>query len=65
MDISHESLIDSIGTKEVRERYGLSRQALHNWRRRGVPYSRRVSVARFAAERGVVVPADFFEGLLT
>ncbi len=62
--LSHEALIDAIGSEIVRNRYALTRQRLHNWRKRGVPHSHRVAVAKLAAEHGVVVPPDFFEGMV-
>lgn len=64
MASSHEQLIDTLGRKVVRQRYGLTRQALYYWRKRGVPHSHRVAVAKLAAENGVVVPQDFFEGMV-
>lgn len=64
MDVSsHMALIDAIGTKAVKDAYRLSRQRLHNWRKRGVPHSHRVAVAKLAAERGVAVPQNFFAGM--
>ena len=60
---SHRELIDAIGRDTVKTRYDLSRQRLHNWRKRGIPHSHRVAVAKLAAEHGVVVPANFFEGM--
>ena len=63
MEANHDSLIAAIGPKAVREAYDLSRQTLHNWRKRGIPCKYRVAVARLAAERGVPVPQDFFEDM--
>lgn len=59
----HQTLIDAIGPKLVRDTYSLSRQRLHYWRMRGVPHAYRVAFAKLAAEHGQPVPADFFKGM--
>lgn len=62
---SHKQIIEAIGPKAVKDAYGLSRQRLHAWKKRGIPHSHRVAVARLAAMSGVSVPADFFEGMVS
>ncbi len=62
-EITHRDIIDAIGTKQVAQAYGLSRQRLYAWRNRGIPHSHRVAIARLAAMNGVALPSDFFEGM--
>ncbi len=58
---SHKALIEAIGPNVVKARYALSRQRLHQWTKRGIPYGHRVAVAKLAAEQGVAVPLTFFD----
>ena len=57
----HSALIDQAGTSDVCRAFGLTPQLLHMWRKRGIPQIKRIAFAKFCADRGVVVPADFFE----
>jgi hypothetical protein len=57
----HSALIDQAGTATVCASFALSPQALHMWRVRGIPQIKRIAFAKLCAERGVPVPADFFQ----
>ena len=59
----HSDLIDAVETTQVRLAFDLTPQLLYAWRTRGIPVARRVEFARIAAERGVEIPADFFDDL--
>jgi hypothetical protein len=56
------TLIDTVGTKNVRDAFRLTSQALHMWRVRGVPLASKIAFAKLCADHGVGVPADFFNG---
>ena len=58
---AESALIDALGPKNVSCRFRLTPQLLHMWRKRGIPQIKRIAFAKFCADRGVVVPADFFE----
>lgn len=59
----HKQIIEAIGPKVVQDAYSLSRQRLHAWKKRGIPHSHRVAVAKLAAMNGVTLPGDFFAGM--
>lgn len=50
------------GIAETARAFDTTYRAVHNWTRRGVPkeYEFRVRFARYAAEKGVPLPADRF-----
>lgn len=56
-----DRLIDELGgnTALARE-LELTPNAISNWRARGIPWKMRPVIARMAAERGVVLPVDFW-----
>lgn len=64
MNVPHSELIDKLGVSFLRDRYGLKRQNIYSWRQEGIPHKYRVSVAKEAAEKGVIVPPDFFAGMV-
>ena len=57
----HSALIDQAGAAVVSSAFVLTPQTLHMWRMRGIPQIKRIAFAKLCAERGVAVPADFFE----
>lgn len=57
----HNELIEQAGRKDVAKRFNLTPQSLYNWSTRGIPPLRRIAFAKFCAERGVSMPADFFD----
>jgi hypothetical protein len=59
----HSTLIDAIGARAVSERFALKPQALHNWRKRGVPVVRRLAFKELAERASIEVPADFLAPL--
>jgi transposase-like protein len=61
--MDHDAIIAAVGRKRVAERFGLSPQALFNWRRRGIPAIRRMAFKRLADEAGVALPDDFLAPL--
>jgi len=59
--MTHADLIDKIPRDALKERFDLSRQRLHHWRKNGVPLAKRIAFARLAADNGVAVPQAFFD----
>lgn len=58
----HDSiLIDAVGIKNVTRVFGLTPQALHMWRKRGIPLAKRIAFAKLCAEQGIATPPGFFE----
>jgi hypothetical protein len=51
--------IEAVTPQAVSSRFGLSPQALSNWRRRGIPLGKRLPFKELAAERGVTLPDNF------
>lgn len=49
------------GNRAVAEALGVAPNVVANWHRRNIPWPRRQAIARLAAERGVVLPANFWE----
>ncbi len=45
----------------IRQRFNLTRQAIYNWRLRGVPKVERIPFARWLLDQDVPPPAHFFE----
>jgi len=58
---AHSALIDVVGAEAVMARFGLSHQALHNWRLRGIPVLKRRAFKELAESKHKGVPADFLE----
>ncbi len=52
-------LIKAVTAQAVASWFGLTEQAVSNWKRRGIPLGKRVRFMALAAERGVAVPDDF------
>ena len=62
-DPTANDLIDQIGAKVVREHFQLSPQALHMWKRRGIPHLKRIAFQNLALAHGVSTPGDFLKPL--
>jgi hypothetical protein len=57
----HNNLIDSLGgNKLLCRELGQKQSTISNWRRRGVPWRWRPTVARLAKEKRIQLPNDFF-----
>lgn len=57
-----KELIKSLGgTALVANELGMSKDCVRQWASRGLPDSRRHIIAILAAERGIALPADFWE----
>lgn len=54
------ALIDKVGARAVADVFGLTPQALHMWRKRGIPLAKRIAFAKLAADNTVAVPHDFY-----
>jgi uncharacterized protein YjcR len=56
-----EKLIDELGgNKVLADEFGLTPNAISNWRKRDIPWKMRPAVAQMAAKQGVTLPADFW-----
>lgn len=60
-DMDNNQIIDAIPREALIQRFGLSRQRLHIWRKRGVPKSKRIAYGRLAVDCGVALPQSFFD----
>lgn len=55
-------LIEELGgTRAVSERLGLKLNRVSNWKRRGVPWPYRPTLAEWARRKGKKVPAGFLD----
>ena len=55
-------LIDNLGgNTALADLMDCTPNAVSNWRTRGIPWRLRPAIAKLAAERGVPLPADFWE----
>lgn len=52
----HAPAIDRLGIPVLRSTFDMSRQAIHYWRRRGVPNEHRPRLFKLAAELRIKVP---------
>ncbi len=52
-------LIERVTPQAVAGWFGLTEQAVSNWKRRGIPLGKRVRFMALASERGIDVPPDF------
>lgn len=57
----HSALIEQIGQANVMSRFDLSRSAVHNWRKRGIPHRARFAFMNLAASYNVPLPDDFMD----
>lgn len=56
-----EQLIDDLGgNAALAKALNRSPNAISNWRKRGIPWKVRPTVARLAAEKAVALPTDFW-----
>jgi hypothetical protein len=56
-----EQLIDDLGgNAALAKALGLTPNAISNWRKRGIPWKVRPTVARMAAEKAVELPVNFW-----
>lgn len=56
-----EQLIDDLGGNvALSAALALTPNAVSNWRKRGIPWKVRPTIARMAAERGVPLPENFW-----
>lgn len=56
-----EQLIDDLGgNAALAKALGLTPNAISNWRKRGIPWKVRPTVARMAAEKAVALPPNFW-----
>lgn len=60
----HSALIDAIGAKIIRKRLNVGPMNIYTWRIRGIPHRYRPAFNSLAGQYAVVVPADFFEGMV-
>lgn len=60
-DMTNEQIIEALPRDAIVKRFDLSRQALHTWRKRGVPKSKRIAYGRLAVDCGVALPQSFFD----
>jgi hypothetical protein len=57
-----QDIINSLGgVNVVAAELGQSRTTVANWRKRGVPWRMRNTVAKLADQRGIDLPADFLQ----
>jgi len=59
---SHFKILEIIGSKAVRDAFGLSSQALWNWKTRGIPDAHRLAFAQMLLRAGQpidMLPAGF------
>jgi len=59
--MTNEQIIEAIPRDLLVNRFRLSRQSLHTWRKRGVPKSKRIAYGRLAVDCGVALPQSFFD----
>lgn len=52
----HAAAIDRIGPGKVQTHYNMSRQALHKWKKEGIPKMHHNSIRLLAVLNGVNVP---------
>jgi predicted transcriptional regulator len=56
----NEQIIDQLGgSKAIAETLGITQANVSNWRKRDIPRRYRVTLARMALDKGVMLPADF------
>jgi hypothetical protein len=61
--MEHSKLINELGgSKLLADAIGAAPNAVANWNKRKIPWRYRHVVAKLAAERGVDLPSDFWEG---
>ena len=62
LDPAVDDIIALFGSRsEACKVLGVSSQAISNWRREGVPDTRRLQAIRIATEQGMEIPASLYE----
>ena len=52
----HAAAVDRIGREPIMQHFGISRQAIQYWRKKGVPHMHRKTLSMLAAIGGIPVP---------